>query len=131
MTSSWSAQSRTDRAIGPQWSSEGQSGRIPARLTRPKVGFRPTMPQHDAGQRIEPPVSVPGASGDHSRCERGPEPPLEPPGTRVGSCGFRHQPKCGFWVVVPQANSCVASLATVTAPAAVCRATTSASRSGT
>ena len=45
-TSSGSAQSRTDRAIGPQWSSDGQSGWIPARLTRPKVGFSPTMPQH-------------------------------------------------------------------------------------
>ena len=44
-----SAQSRTERAIGPQWSSVGQSGWIPARLTRPNVGFSPTMPQHRGG----------------------------------------------------------------------------------
>ena len=117
--------------MGPQWSSVGQSIRIPARLTRPNVGFRPTMPQHDAGQRIEPPVSVPGAAATMPDASAAPDPPLEPPGTRVGSCGFLHEPKCGFWLVVPQASSWVASLATVTAPAAANRATTSASRSGT
>src|SRR2546430_3837165 len=30
---------------------------MPWRLTRPKVGFRPTVPQNDAGMRIEPPGS--------------------------------------------------------------------------
>ena len=108
-----------------------QSGWTPARLTRPSVGFRPTTPQHEAGQRIEPPVSVPGAAATSRAASAAPDPPLEPPGTRVGSCGFRHEPKCGFWVVVPQASSCVASFATVTDPAAVNRSTTSASRSGT
>jgi len=31
-------------------------------LTRPKVGLKPTMPQKEAGSRIEPPVSVPIAA---------------------------------------------------------------------
>jgi hypothetical protein len=80
------------RAIGPQWSSVGQSIRIPARLTRPNVGFSPTIPQHEAGQRIDPPVSVPGAAATSPAARAAPEPPLDPPGTRVGSCGFLHEP---------------------------------------
>ncbi len=76
-------------------------------------------------------MSVPGAAATIAAASATPEPPLEPPGTRVGSCGLRHEPKCGFWVVVPQASSCVASFATVIAPAAANRSTTSASRSGT
>lgn len=30
-------------------------------LTRPYDGFKPYMPQYEAGNRIEPPVSVPNA----------------------------------------------------------------------
>ena len=130
-TSSASAASRTDRAIGPQWSSDGQSGLIPARLTRPKVGFSPTIPHTDDGQRIEPPVSVPGASATMPAATAAPEPPLDPPGMRVGSCGLRQEPNQGLSQVTPHASSWVFSLAMQTAPAAVDRATTSASRSGT
>jgi hypothetical protein len=36
---------------------------MPYRLTRPYVGFIPTMPVSAAGWRIEPPVSVPIDSG--------------------------------------------------------------------
>jgi len=32
---------------------------IPKRLTRPKVGLRPTVPHTEAGIRMEPEVSVP------------------------------------------------------------------------
>lgn len=31
----------------------------PSTLTRPRVGFRPTTPQREAGMRMEPPVSLP------------------------------------------------------------------------
>lgn len=31
--------------------------------TRPRLGFRPTMPHHAAGRRMEPPMSVPRCSG--------------------------------------------------------------------
>ena len=104
---------------------------MPARLTRPKVGLNPTIPHTEAGQRIDPPVSVPGASATVPAATAAPEPPLEPPGMRLGSCGFRQVPKCGLSLVVPHASSWVASFAIETAPAAASRATTSASRSGT
>ena len=130
-TSSAAAASRTDRVIGPQWSSVGHSGLMPARLTRPKVGFSPTMPHTDAGQRIEPPVSVPGASATMPAATAAPDPPLDPPGTRLGSCGLRHVPYQGLSEVVPQASSCVLSFPMQTAPAPASSATTSASLSGT
>ncbi len=83
-----SAQSRTDRAIGPQWSSVWQSGCTPARLTRPNVGLIPTIPQQEAGQRIEPPVSVPGARATMPTASAAADPPLDPPGTREWSWGL-------------------------------------------
>ncbi len=39
--------------------------------TRPRVGLRPTSPQHDAGMRIEPPPSFACATGDHAARDRG------------------------------------------------------------
>jgi hypothetical protein len=61
----WSsaAASRESRANGPIWSSEDANATIPYRLTRPYVGFRPTVPVSAAGWRIEPPVSVPIPNG--------------------------------------------------------------------
>ena len=53
------------------------------------------------------------------------QPPLEPPGIRVGSCGLR---ACGL--VTPSANSCVEVLPRITAPAARQRSTASASSVG-
>ena len=41
-----------------------------------------------AGWRIEPPVSVPSASGAMPAATAADEPPLEPPGTRAGSHGL-------------------------------------------
>ena len=38
-----------------------ESGKTPLLLTRPKVGFMPTIPQRAAGMRMEPPVSEPSA----------------------------------------------------------------------
>ena len=54
---------RTSRANGPIWSSELAKAMIPYRLTRPYVGFSPTIPVSAAGWRMEPPVSVPMDSG--------------------------------------------------------------------
>ncbi len=89
------------------------------------------MPHTEAGQRIEPPVSVPGATVTMPAATAAPEPPLEPPGMRLVSSGLRQVPNHGLSVVVPHASSCVASLAIVTPPAAANRSTQSASRSGT
>ena len=47
------------RAIGPAVSCEWLMGTMPARLTSPTVGFRPTRAVADDGQTMEPSVSVP------------------------------------------------------------------------
>ena len=52
------------------------------------------------------------------------EPPLEPPGTRVRSCGLRVGPNAEFSVEEPIANSSRLVLPTTTAPAARTRSTT-------
>ena len=91
----------------------------------------PDTPQNAAGIRIEPPVSVPSASATAPVASATAEPPLEPPGTRAGSCGFRHGGKCGLTLVMPHANSCVSVLPTTIAPASFARRTNSASASGT
>src|SRR5467141_3227194 len=89
----------------------------PARLTRPNVGMSPTMPQSDAGPRIEPPVSEPSASGTNPAETAAPDPDDEPPvkcarfhGLRAGGQGRSNDgPACAI--------SCVASLPSSTAPA--------------
>ena len=42
----------------------------------------PTIPQNDAGQRIEPPVSLPSAISARLPATAAALPPEEPPGTR-------------------------------------------------
>ncbi len=49
---------------------------------RPRVGFRPTSPQHDAGMRIEPPPSFACASGTMPLATAAADPPDEPPVVR-------------------------------------------------
>src|SRR5437879_3170239 len=80
MTWSINAVSAAVRAMGPAWSRLQLSGMIPARLMRPYVGLSPTMPQNEAGLRMEPPVSLPVASGTRCAANAAPEPELEPPG---------------------------------------------------
>ena len=48
----------------------------------------PVMPHRPAGQRIEPPVSLPTASGAIRAATQAAEPPLEPPGMRARSQGL-------------------------------------------
>ena len=59
-----SRQSAGVRAMGPTVSREGDTGWTPRVDTASTVGFSPTTPQHDAGMRTEPPVSVPTARDD-------------------------------------------------------------------
>jgi len=68
-------------------------------LTRPIVVLRPVRPHHDAGNRTEPPVSVPIAQGVNPAATATPEPLLDPPGVRAtaGSHGFHGVPRC--WLV--------------------------------
>ncbi len=89
----------------------------PARLTSPNVGMRPTVPQCDAGPRMEPPVSEPRAIGRRPAATAAPEPVEEPPvkcarfqGLRAGGHGRSNDgPACAI--------SWVASLPSSTAPA--------------
>src|SRR5262245_6268907 len=89
------------------------------------------MPQHAAGLRIEPPVSVPVAPGHRNAATAAPEPPLEPPGERSSAPGLRVGPYHGLSVVEPAANSWVLHLPIGTAPASRSRRTASASSAGT
>ena len=59
---------------------------------RPKLGFSPTTPDHDAGMRTDPPMSVPSASGTQPDATAAPEPPEEPPGERSVFHGLRVTP---------------------------------------
>ena len=79
ITSSNSAASATLRAIGPGESCASLIGTTPTRETLPTVGLIPTQPFSDAGQMIEPSVSVPTARVTNPAATDEPEPDEEPP----------------------------------------------------
>jgi hypothetical protein len=56
------AQSSTLAVSGPMWSREVDKGSILFAEIKPYVGFNPTIPQSEAGIRIDPPVSLPIAA---------------------------------------------------------------------
>jgi hypothetical protein len=66
--------------MGPAVSREWAIGTIPERLTRPTVGFIPTMPQQDEGETIEPSVSVPTPAAARLADTAAADPELEPDG---------------------------------------------------
>src|SRR2546430_4358379 len=76
----------------------------------------PPTPQSAAGWRIEPPVSVPRAQTASPAATAAALPPLEPPGTRVGSHGLCTGPNAEFSLDEPIANSSQFVLPTRTAP---------------
>src|SRR5688500_12904341 len=121
------AASSTVRPMTPTWSSDDANATRPYRLTRPYVGFTPTTPQNAAGCRTEPPVSEPSAIGARPAATPAALPPDEPPGTFVGSSGFRVGPYALCSVDEPIANSSMFVFPTTTAPAARSRETTVAS----
>ena len=67
------------RAIGPTCET-GPNGLAGQAGTRPNVGLSPGRPQNAHGIRIEPPPSVPSASGTIPAASAAELPPLEPPG---------------------------------------------------
>src|SRR5205809_7451859 len=73
---------------------------------------------------MEPPVSLPIATGAKPAATAAALPPLDPPGTRVTSRGLRVGPNALFSVLEPIANSSRLVLPTVIAPAAPRRSTT-------
>ena len=128
MTLSMSAASATLRAIGPTCATVpmgegGQAG------TRPKVGLMPNRPVNAQGMRIEPPPSVPTASGPIPEATAAAAPPEEPPGVFRGFQGLRVIPVSGLSVTPFQPNSGVVVLPSSTAPASRKRATAGASSS--
>ena len=63
---------------GPQYSPKSGPN-----VVRARVGLRPTMPHIDAGKRIEPPMSLPCATGTSPAATAAADPPLDPPVLRV------------------------------------------------
>src|SRR5436190_20863808 len=89
-----SALSRTLRLSTPSVAKPAASSeRYGAQDTRPRLGFRPTSPQHEAGMRIEPPPSLPCAIATIPDATPAALPPEEPPGVREVSHGLRAGPK--------------------------------------
>ncbi len=64
----------------------------PVRGTRPYVGLMPVVPHSADGTRMEPPVSVPRASGTIRAASADPDPVDDPPVHRSASQGFRTAP---------------------------------------
>jgi len=72
--------------------------------TRPRDGFSPKTPQHEAGMRIEPPPSLAWAAGTIPAATAAAEPPDEPPAICARFHGLRVGPKrAGSVVQVGQA----------------------------
>ena len=92
ITSSTAAASGTVSANTDTQSSERQAGTTPRALTRPRVGFSPTMLLNAAGTRPEPAVSVPSAKATRPAATATAEPELDPPGMKAGSNGFGGTP---------------------------------------
>ena len=99
--------------------------------TRPRAGFRPTSPQHDAGIRIDPPPSLPCATGTIPAATAAAAPPLDPPGVRSVFHGFRQGPNRRGSVVGRMPISGIEVLPTITNPASRSRRTRNASCRGT
>src|SRR4029453_9732571 len=99
---------------------------------RPYEALWPKIPANDAGIRIDPPPSVPMASGPSPAATAALEPPLEPPGGRSVFPGFWGAPHPG---VVgggpPRPRGRFFFLPSGIPPAAFMRATIGASSVGT
>ena len=89
------------RASGPTQSSVETAGWTPDRLTLPYDGFSPYVPQHAAGMRMEPPVSVPSAKSTSSAATATADPLEDPPGTLPGARGFTGVPLQRLTPVTP------------------------------
>src|SRR5579871_4115146 len=92
MASKTSAQSWTDRVIGPSLSIDQESVMQPCRLTRPNVGRRPVAPQARQGETMLPSVSLPIAKPTSPAAAAEAEPADEPLEPLRGSHGLRVRP---------------------------------------
>src|SRR5690606_21075444 len=115
---------------GPTWSSDDESGMQRDFGTRPEVGCSPVTPQHAAGMRMLPPVSVPSPPRNSPAALPDAVPELEPPGQRSRSHGLRGTGRPASGSGAPKAYSESVALPTSTPPAVRRRATASASSFG-
>src|SRR5690606_35678824 len=104
-TSIKTAASVTVLVSGPTWSREKPSGNTPSLGNRPKEGLNPTTPQHAAGMRMEPPVSVPMEKVAMPNPTDAALPLLEPPDKRPGAAGLATGPNGGFSPFMQQPSS--------------------------
>src|SRR5690349_20604713 len=89
MTSSSRAASSTDRAIGPLVDRPNRSGTTGPWEIRPRVGLIPNRPHTLLGMRMEPPPSLPWATGASPDATAAAAPPLDPPADLARSHGVR------------------------------------------
>src|SRR5690349_17089746 len=130
MLASMSAASATVRAIGPTCDSVGAAV-VGQTGTRPYCGLIPARPVKLQGMRIEPPPSVPIASGVIPAATEAAAPALEPPGVFAGFHGLRVMPVSGQSPTALQPNSLVVVLPIRIAPARFMRSTGGASAAAT
>ena len=130
MTASNRAASRTLRVMGPFTLSVPHARARGYCGTQPGEARHATMPQKLAGVRSDPPRSLPTAAAHRAAATAAADPPLEPPGVRLGSCGLRHTPDSAFAVTGPTPSGGVLVLPITTAPSARSRATQSWSSAG-
>jgi hypothetical protein len=123
MTSSSAAASRTVRLRGPSTARPLQSDPAGPTLTRPRLGLNPKIPHELAGMRIEPPPSLPWATGTRPADTAAAAPPLEPPALRVRSHGVRAGPTTSLSVYDDSPNSGVLVLPRLMNPASRISAT--------
>src|SRR5205823_9340913 len=125
-TFSISAASATLLVIGPTCATvpKGESGHAG---TRPNEGLRPKSPVKLHGMRIEPPPSVPTASGAMPAASAAAAPPDEPPGVLLVFQGLRVMPVSALSVTPFQPNSGVVVFPISTAPCSRRRAVAGAS----
>ena len=107
-------------------------GIIPLRLTSPRVGLIPTRPLAEAGQTMEPSVSVPTATAPRFAEMAAPDPELEPQGLRSSTYGLRHCPPLLLhplveWLERKLAHSLMLVFPRITAPAVRSRSARNAS----
>src|SRR5438132_13176442 len=125
LTPKRSLASATDRAMGPRdcmtVASTSSLG------IRAGVGRKPTTPQHDAGMRIEPPVSPPSATVAMPAATAAALPPLEPPGVMPSRQGFCVAGNRVLVVPIAAASSGMLVLPRIAIPAALARSTATAS----
>src|SRR5690606_12357343 len=116
-TSRRAAVSRTSRVSTPWVARPAPSVPYGPGLIRPRVALSPTSPHAEAGMRIEPPPSLPCATGTMPAATAAAAPPLDPPAERDKSHGVRAGGAMSGSVYGGNPNSGVLVLPIISVPA--------------